>query len=225
MGNVGNMGNMNDDAGTARRMKREVRRDLLAVRAALADDEVVYAAGALERRALELPELAELESGATVAGYVSVGREPGTAGLLAALRGRGVRVLLPVLRSDFDLDWAVFEGAGRLVESGHAGRSRLMEPSGPRLGRAAVTDAAVMLLPGVAVDRHGVRIGRGGGSFDRVLARLAAAGAEPALVALVYGHEVVERLPREPHDRPVHVAVTPEEVLRFPAEEADVPED
>ncbi|MEO3755162.1 5-formyltetrahydrofolate cyclo-ligase [Streptomyces sp. B6B3] len=210
---------MDDDAATARRMKREVRRDLLAVRAALADDEVVHAADALERRVLALPELADLAPGATVAGYVSVGREPGTAGLLAALRGRGVRVLLPVLLPDFDLDWAEFEGAGRLVESAHAGRSRLLEPRGPRLGRAAVTDAAVVLLPGVAVDRDGVRIGRGGGSFDRVLGRLAAAGAEPALVALVYGHEMVERLPREPHDRSVHVAVTPEGVHRFPSGE------
>jgi 5-formyltetrahydrofolate cyclo-ligase len=79
-----------------------------------------------------------------------------------------------------------------------------------------VTEAAVVVLPGVAVDARGVRMGRGGGSFDRVLARLAAAGADPALVALVYGHEVVARLPREAHDRPVHLAVTPEGVRRFP---------
>ncbi|MEV1006924.1 5-formyltetrahydrofolate cyclo-ligase [Streptomyces sp. NPDC049881] len=194
-------------------LKREVRRDLLAVRAAMADDEIAQAARALARRVLELPEV----SGAsTVAAYVSVGSEPGTAELLTALAERGVRVLLPVLLPDDDLDWAVYEGRDRLVEAEHAGRIRLLQPGGPRLGPDAVTRADTVLLPGLAVDRRGVRMGRGGGSFDRALARLAAAGTRPALVALVYGHEVVAELPREPHDQLVHAAVTPEEVLRFP---------
>ncbi|ONK13681.1 5-formyltetrahydrofolate cyclo-ligase [Streptomyces sp. MP131-18] len=192
--------------------KREVRRDLLAVRAAMADDEVAQAAEELARRALELPELAAAD---TVAAYVSVGREPGTVRLLNVLRERGVRVLLPVLLADDDLDWAEYEGAGRLVEAERGGRMRLLEPGGRRLGRGAVTEAAVVLLPGLAVDRRGVRMGRGGGSFDRVLARLAEAGEHPDLVALVYGHEVVEELPREPHDLPVDAAVTPEGVHRF----------
>ncbi|SOD63542.1 5-formyltetrahydrofolate cyclo-ligase [Streptomyces zhaozhouensis] len=194
------------------RLKRELRRDLLAVRAALAGDEVAGAGEALAERALELPELAEAD---TVAAYVSVGREPGTGALLRALRERGVRVLLPVLLADDDLDWAEFEGHGRLVESEHAGRVRLLEPAGRRLGPEAVTWADVVLLPGLAVDARGVRMGRGGGSYDRALARLADAGADPALVALVYGHEVVDVLPDEPHDRRVHAALTPEGVHRF----------
>ena len=194
------------------RLKRELRRDLLAVRAALADDEVAQAAETLSERALGLPELARA---GTVAAYVSVGREPGTGPLLRALRERGVRVLLPVLLVDDDLDWAEFDGHGRLVESEHAGRVRLLEPAGRRLGTTAVTWADTVLLPGLAVDGRGVRMGRGGGSYDRALARVAASAADPALVALVYGHEVVDRLPSEPHDRRVHAALTPEGVHRF----------
>ncbi|WP_224281984.1 5-formyltetrahydrofolate cyclo-ligase, partial [Streptomyces sp. LS1784] len=77
----------------------------------------------------------------------------------------------------------------------------------------AVTQAAVVLLPGLAVDRSGLRLGRGGGSYDRVLARLARAGARPVLAVLLYEHELLERVPAEPHDRPVDLAVLPSGVL------------
>lgn len=200
-----------DDIGT---VKRRVRRDLLAVRAALADEELTHAAEGLARQALALPQLAEA---GTVAAYVSVGHEPSTAPLLAGLRRRGVRVLLPVLLPDDDLDWAEDEGPDRLVGTEHPGRIRLYEPAGERLGPRAVAEADVVLLPGLAVDERGVRMGRGGGSYDRVLARLAAAGARPELMVVLYGHEIVAHLPREPHDHPVHAAITPEGVRRFPA--------
>jgi 5-formyltetrahydrofolate cyclo-ligase len=67
------------------------------------------------------------------------------------------------------------------------------------------------------VDERGMRLGRGGGSYDRVLARLEAASASPALVVLLYANEVVVRVPEEPHDHPVHAVVTPEGVRRFTA--------
>ncbi|WP_060884360.1 5-formyltetrahydrofolate cyclo-ligase [Streptomyces caniscabiei] len=60
-----------------------------------------------------------------------------------------------------------------------------------------------------------MRLGRGGGSYDRVLARLARAGADPALVVLLYDTEVLDRVPEEEHDRPVHAVVTPSGVRRF----------
>ena len=91
----------------------------------------------------------------------------------------------------------------------------LFEPAGERLGPDAVTEADVVLLPGLAVDARGLRLGRGGGSYDRVLARLERARAHPALVVLLYDSEVVERVPEEPHDRPVHAVVTPSGVRRF----------
>ncbi|MFJ4462151.1 5-formyltetrahydrofolate cyclo-ligase [Streptomyces sp. NPDC088928] len=187
--------------------KARLRSELLAARHLLTREDVENAAVVLSRGALDLPEL----SGArTVAAYVSVGSEPGTRVLLDALRARGVRVLLPVLLADNDLDWAPYEGASRLVRAGRG----LLEPDGGRLGPEAVLEADAVLLPGLAADGRGMRLGRGGGSYDRVLARLAAAGAHPALVVLLYDDEVVAQVPEEPHDHPVDVVVTPASVRR-----------
>ncbi|WP_327117626.1 5-formyltetrahydrofolate cyclo-ligase [Streptomyces sp. NBC_01341] len=191
--------------------KALLRRELLAARRLLTPEDVKNTASVLASTAAVLPELAGAR---TVAAYVSVGREPGTHVLLDLLRARGVRVLLPVLMADNDLDWGVFEGADRLVPAGRG----LLEPDGPRLGPGAVLEADAVLLPGLAVDGRGMRLGRGGGSYDRVLARLSAAGAHPALVVLLYDDEVVARVPEEPHDHPVDAVVTPAGARRFPPE-------
>ncbi|MFC8537168.1 5-formyltetrahydrofolate cyclo-ligase [Streptomyces sp. NPDC057249] len=188
--------------------KAVLRRELLAARRLLTGRDVERAASVLARHALGLPELGGAR---TVAAYVSVGREPGTRALLDALRARGVRVLLPVLLADNDLDWAPYEGAEGLAKAGRG----LLEPTGERLGPDAVLEADAVLLPGLAVDARGMRLGRGGGSYDRVLARLTAAGAAPALIVLLYANEVTARVPAEPHDFPVDAVVTPEGPRRF----------
>ncbi|MDT0395348.1 MULTISPECIES: 5-formyltetrahydrofolate cyclo-ligase [Streptomyces] len=203
---------MRHDEGANDPDKRVRRRGILTARNGLTADDIRESAAALARRALALPELAQAR---TVAAYVSVGGEPGTLALLDTLHARGSRVLLPVLLPDNDLDWGVYEGEGSLTRVRHGGKMALLEPGGPRLGPDAVTEADVVLLPGLAVDTRGMRLGRGGGSYDRVLARLDRAGVHPALVVLLYDTEVVERVPEEPHDRPVHAVVTPSGVRRF----------
>ncbi|MFE3018183.1 5-formyltetrahydrofolate cyclo-ligase [Streptomyces sp. NPDC059256] len=196
--------------------KKALRQKLLAARAALSPDQTRAAAQLLAEQALRLPELT---GAATVAAYVSIGREPGTRALLDALRERGVRVLLPVLLADNDLDWGEYQGPDELVSAGRG----LLEPTGPGLGTDAVVEADAVLLPGLAVDARGMRLGRGGGSYDRVLARLASADVWPALVVLLYTHEVVEQVPVEPHDHPVDAAVTPNGVRRFATAVRDRP--
>jgi 5-formyltetrahydrofolate cyclo-ligase len=197
---------------TAEPDKRTLRQQLLAVRSRLTADDVEVAAAALAECALRLPELARAR---TVAAYVSVGAEPGTLALLDALHARGARVLLPALLPDNDLDWGAYDGKGSLARVQHGGKMALFEPSGGRLGPDAVTGADVVLLPGLAVDARGMRLGRGGGSYDRVLARLERADVHPVLVVLLYDSEVIGRVPEEGHDRPVHAVVTPSGVRRF----------
>lgn len=192
--------------------KRALRRSLLTGRRARQAAEVRRLGHALAGVVARLPELDGVRS---VAAYVSVGGEPDTGPLLDLWHARGVRVLLPVLLPDDDLDWAVYEGPGSLREAGRAGRMTLREPAGPRLGPEAVAEAGAVLLPGLAVDRAGHRLGRGGGSYDRVLTRLARTGADPLLLVLLYEEEVRDTVPAEPHDRPVHAAVTPAGVRWF----------
>ncbi|MFJ5233176.1 5-formyltetrahydrofolate cyclo-ligase [Kitasatospora sp. NPDC088391] len=186
--------------------KAALRTRLLAERRALGAPERAAAAAALAGHAAGL-----VPPGGTVAAYVSVGAEPGTRPLLAALAAAGATVLLPVLLPDNDLDWARYTGEDGLAPAARG----LLEPVGPRLGPDAVTGADVVLLPGLAVDARGTRLGRGGGSYDRVLARLRAAGATPLLATLLYAHELRPAVPAEPHDLPVHAAVTPAGVTRF----------
>ena len=131
-----------------------------------------------------------------VAAYASVGTEPGTEALLAALGGGPRAVLLPLLLPDGDLDWAVWDGA---LQPGPRG---LRQPAGPPLGRGAVAGCPLVVVPALAVDRTGTRLGRGGGSYDRALAR-----ATGLVVAALHRGELVHHLPADPHDRPVHAAV------------------
>lgn len=171
------------------------------------------------RRLLEVSEAAvtmaelllrqdEVRRAATVAAYVSLGTEPGTGVLLDALVAAGKRVIVPVLQPDNDLDWATYTGPGSLVPA----RRGLLEPGTPRLGPEAVATADVVLVPGLAVSPAGVRMGRGGGSYDRALARVPV--GTPVWV-LLYDDEVGLDVPVEEHDRSVTAAVTPGGISRF----------
>jgi 5-formyltetrahydrofolate cyclo-ligase len=193
-----------------RAQKAELRAQILRNRGALTTDEREAAATAL---AESVRGLSDCPDKAAVAAYVSMGTEPGTRPLLDTIRNAGTRVLLPVLLPDNDLDWAEYLGPEALVRTERG----LFEPTGPRLGPDAVTQVRLMLLPGLAVDARGVRLGRGGGSYDRALNRVRRAGTHPSVVVLLYAHEVIASVPREPHDHLVDAALTPQGVHRFRA--------
>ncbi|RNL78284.1 5-formyltetrahydrofolate cyclo-ligase [Nocardioides marmorisolisilvae] len=150
----------------------------------------------------------EVRRAATVAAYVSVGREPGTGVLLDALVAAGKRVILPLLLPDNDLDWAVYAGPESLA----AARRGLLEPVGEPLGLEAVATADVVIVPGLAVDPTGLRLGRGGGSYDRALGRVPV-GTFTCVV--LNDAELLASVPAAPHDRRVTAVVTEERLVRF----------
>ena len=181
------------------RAKADLRRRLLAARrdrspAALATD-----AAAVQTATTSL---VRNERARSVAAYAPLPGEPGgpdlPAVLLAALPSGG-RLLLPVLLPDNDLTWAEYDG------SMTPGRLGLSEPPGPRLGVAAIAAADLVIVPALAVDRAGRRLGRGGGSYDRALSRVRPART----VALLHDGELLPEVPAGAHDRPVGAVITP----------------
>ncbi|WP_237752528.1 5-formyltetrahydrofolate cyclo-ligase [Mycolicibacterium aromaticivorans] len=146
----------------------------------------------------------------TVCAYLPVGTEPGSLQVVDRLHDVCARVLLPVTRTGADgepvaLLWSVYV-PGELV----AARYGLLEPAGPVMASSALGDADLVLVPALAVDRRGVRLGRGGGFYDRSLP-LRQPSAK--LVAVVRDSELVDELPSEPHDiRMTHV-LTPKHGL------------
>lgn len=192
--------------------KATLRKQLLAARRSVADD-IRAAETKMLSQHLELL----VNSASTVCAYVPVGTEPGAIEMLDVLLRKTGRVLLPVARIGDDeiplpLQWGEYRPGG--LTSGPWG---LLEPPELRLPESALAEANLVLVPALAVDHHGVRLGRGGGFYDRSLA-----GRDPhtLLIALVRDTELLNELPSEPHDVRMTHAVTPERgVIALPNSE------
>ncbi|CPR08554.1 5-formyltetrahydrofolate cyclo-ligase [Mycobacterium bohemicum DSM 44277] len=181
--------------------KAALREQLLAGRRGV-DDEVRAAEARLLGRQLEQV----VPRGATVCAYVPVGTEPGSIDMLDTLLRRSARVLLPIARTAADqtplpLSWGEYL-PGALMR----GRWGLLEPPEPHLPPSALGEAVLVLVPSLAVDRRGVRLGRGAGFYDRSLGER---NARARLVAVVRDDEVLDELPAEPHDVRMTHAITP----------------
>jgi 5-formyltetrahydrofolate cyclo-ligase len=197
------------EAEKSRAAKIALRDQLLTKRRSLSGAVRTAAAARVQAATIDL---VRHQNPSTTAAYVPVGPEPGGPGLPAALTralatlrppssAHPARLLLPVLLPDRDLDWAVHDGPESLAPTPRG----LREPVGPRIGPDAVGTADLLIVPALAVDRTGLRLGRGGGSYDRALARATRA----FVVALLHDGELLDAVPAEPHDLPVHAVITP----------------
>lgn len=188
--------------------KAALREQLLAARRHVADDVRATEAQQVCEQLEALESI--VTSGSTVCAYVPVGTEPGSIEMLNMLLRRTGRVLLPVARTTADntplpLSWGEYR-PGTLT----TGRWGLLEPPQPWLPPSALAQAGVVLVPALAVDRRGVRLGRGRGFYDRSLS-----GRDPRarLIAVVRDAEVLDEVPADPHDVPMTHALTPRQGL------------
>ncbi len=188
---------------------------------------VARAAGLLDR------DSTPGEPGAVaIAAYIAAPGEPDVVGLRDAVREAGGAVLLPIPRADRTLDWALDDGRYR-----PEGRYPIEVPAGEVVGSGAAGLLAhgvrTVLVPALAVDMTGARLGQGGGYYDRLLAELATlalaslGGSEPTaasqsagdvqIVAVVRDDELLPAgaVPREAHDQVMLAALTPTRYVRF----------
>lgn len=140
----------------------------------------------------------------TVLLYHSLPDEVGTHELIRQAAAAGKRVLLPVVVGN-DLELREYQGEGRLEE----GAFHIQEPTGPAITDLSVIDLAV--IPGVAFTPDGRRLGRGRGYYDRLLARLTSQASHarvPYLIGICWPFQLVEDIPTEAHDIPMHRVIT-----------------
>jgi 5-formyltetrahydrofolate cyclo-ligase len=188
---------------------------------AIADAKRALRAELRERRQLLTPQAREAASagiraqldalvdalGATsISCFLSTTTEPGTREFVAAAVERGIRVLLPVTRTDGLLDWSVATRDLDIAE----GMFGLPEPVGELLGPIAVNDVDLLVIPAAAVDRAGMRLGWGRGYFDKTIGSMDRC---PPVYAVVFDSEVLDEVPSDLHDQPVTGVVTPTQTI------------
>jgi len=142
------------------------------------------------------------EQGLPIACYSARAGEPPTDILRAALRADGATVLLPRVEGA-GLVWCADDDQTPMAKNAMG----IFEPTTEPVD----TQPAAWIIPALAIDEDGYRLGQGGGFYDRTLAGLAADRRGP-IVAVVFEDEVVSEVPREDHDQPVDIVVTPERV-------------
>ena len=172
--------------------KTALRTTVAAGRAARADGQREQDRAAIRAHVLAGCRAGRVPPGGLVAAYEPLRTEPGSTELLADLAAAGYRLIVPVTLADRDLDWAAWQPGGR---------------SEAQLGVDAIAAAALVLVPAFAVDPAGHRLGRGGGSYDRALARVPAG---TPVAALLYRDELVPHVPVDSWDQPVTAVVTPD---------------
>ena len=185
--------------------KSELRKSLGSWRAQFA---VHLAEHLPEREQLQREYLSQLQKlcveykAERIACYLPFGGEPDTSVFINWALEAGLTVLLPVSNPDNTLHWVEFDGVTtRPSIFGFA------EPHGPA---AQLDPIDLIIMPALAIDQSGNRLGKGKGYYDRALA-----GTTAPLVAVVYEHELLEALPAEAHDRRVDYVVTPVQTLRL----------
>ena len=146
----------------------------------------------------------EIESATTIASYISYDFEPSTIEIHEAFLRSGKVLILPRIKGDL-LEWVKWDGdPANLVT-----KKKISEPIGEPL--SDLSQIQVVIVPALRIDQSGIRLGQGGGYYDRALVHLKA-----WKIGLVYAGELSsEVLPHEPHDVPLDAAATPSIVVRF----------
>lgn len=187
--------------------KQTLRQRIIALRDASAALERSQWSQRILRR---LTGMALYRKAQVVLGFMNFGSEWESAEWVKHALAEGKHVLLPrVNKANRQLDLYEIRDADEDVAPGAYGiREPLVDRCKPF---EALAEIDLILLPGIAFDRTGGRLGYGGGFFDRLLSCLP---HQPHLIAGAFALQVVEHIPQEPTDHRVHILVTEHETIR-----------
>lgn len=186
-------------------MKQLVRMQHSQKRNSLSREEVEKKSTAIAEKFLALQEV---KGAATIMLYVGIKNEVQTKDLIEKLLAQGKKVIVPV--TDFEkreIALAEIHSLDELVEKGFG----LLEPKNAPTKPLAPEELRLIVVPGIAFDRQGVRIGTGFGFYDKLLRRTS---TKVPLAGLCFSENLEERLPAESHDVKMNIIVTDREVLR-----------
>ncbi len=195
---------------TVRETKNKLRELMLQARRNMSPEEISREDAALVAHATAyIRSLAASET--TIATYAPIAGEPGGRMFLDALHTQASDLLLPIAGPAGQMEWAHYQGALSMQQ----GQLGIPEPTGPRLGADALAACDIVFMPALGVSPEGYRLGKGGGYYDRALARLVEGDRHPRTVVLLYNGEIRSDIPVEDHDMPVDMVITPTGVREF----------
>lgn len=196
MAHDGKISRMNTNAAAGD--KREIRANLKARR-----DALVYDPEVASQLNVQLAELCLANGCSRIACYLPFGNEPDTELFIDWALENKIEVLLPVSKDDGILEWVNY--SGETIE----GIFGFFEAAGDAVPFEKVD---LLIIPALAIDKSGNRMGKGKGYYDRAMAAIPDL---PPVVAVVFDDELIENLPIEPHDRKVNAVVTPSQIIHF----------
>lgn len=187
-------------------MKSAIRSEMVKKREAMIKGEAEEKSAKIAER---LSSMAEYKNSKAVMFYSAKGREVGTARLIKSALENGKKVMLPVTNiSKGEIEIGMIESYPEGMKKGPFG---IMEPEKGGIGD---DELETVIVPGVAFDSRGHRLGYGKGFYDQLLGRLAAKGIKVRNIGLAYDFQVVEKLPAEAHDHRMNFIVTDKKTIR-----------
>ena len=177
-------------------LKKTIRRERLAARDAIPADLRIEKSLAMAEHGSRI----EFEPGTVVSGFSPIRSEADIRPLMFAMREKGARLCLPVVKDRETIIFRDLVRGAELVDTGFG-------TAGPG-PEAEVLDPQLLLVPLSAFDATGNRIGYGAGHYDRAIARLRDKGMTPRLIGIAFACQEVEAVPAEPHDVPLDAILT-----------------
>lgn len=152
-----------------------------------------------------------LAPASSLAAFLPLPSEPPIVAGLADAHERGHQILVPVICPEQQLNWVRWTPTSSLSYNSLG----IGEPSGKRLSAQSFIEADLRLIPALAYDLHGKRLGQGGGYYDRLLAQLSAHQLGSSTIGVVFDHEILDGLPCNSWDASLNYVLTEEGIRQL----------